>query len=147
MRISTRTRYGARALSELARAWPDGVLSVKALARRQRLSVKYLERIMSALKRAGVVQAVRGTRGGYRLVAPPESVRMSDVFLALDGGWGLVKCVDRPESCSMSSRCPTRRTWQELRDALTKVLDRTTLRDLAERCDGGSRPASAVYDI
>ncbi len=147
MRLSTRTRYGVRALGELARAYPRRVMSVRTLARRQRLSVKYLERIMSVLKTAGLVEAVRGAEGGYRLAAPPGSIRLSDVFRALDGGLVLVECLERPTLCSMSRRCITRRTWKTLNDALAKVLKATTLRDLGRRPCAARRATASAYEI
>jgi DNA-binding IscR family transcriptional regulator len=72
---------------------------------------------------------------------------MSDVFRALDGGWGLAACLENPERCPMHRRCPTRRTWQEMTEALTRVLQRTTLRDLAAPCRVGRRGRVEAYEI
>jgi Rrf2 family protein len=147
MRICTRTRYGARALAELAAAYPVGPVPLRELARSQRLSVKYLEQIMARLKSAGLVRAVRGMRGGYTLTVPPGEVNLSDVFRALEGGPLLVKCVARPDICVMHEGCPTRDTWVELGEAITKFLRGTTLQGLAERRASKDHACAPSYQI
>ena len=134
MRLSTRTRYGCRALAEVAAAYPDGMPSIREIAERQHLSPKYLESIMQALKAAGLVRATRGMHGGYALAHPPDQISMSDVFYALEGPPDPVPCLDEPEDCDMAAACPTRETWLELRAAIDGVLARRTLKDLAARC-------------
>ncbi len=133
MKISTQTRYGARALAELAAAYPDASLSVKTLAERQRLSVKYLEQIMTRLRAAGLVKSTRGKRGGYVLSRAPESITMKEVFEALEGSCALVDCVDQDGRCPLAAVCPTQDMWAELKERVGDVLQRTTLRDLADR--------------
>jgi Rrf2 family cysteine metabolism transcriptional repressor len=135
VRLSTRTRYGCRALAEVAAAYPDGTPSIREIAERQRLSPKYLESIMQALKAAGLVRATRGVHGGYTLTRPPAEIRMSDIFRALEGTPAPVPCVDTPELCGMADDCPTRDTWVELRGAIEGVLTRRTLQDLAVKCN------------
>lgn len=147
MRISTRTRYGARALAELAAAYPVGPVPLRELARSQRLSVKYLEQIMARLKSAGLVRAVRGMRGGYTLTASPGEMNLSDVFRALEGGPLLVKCVARPGTCAMHEGCPTRDTWVKLSEAVSAILRGTTLQGLAERRASKDRPCTPTYQI
>jgi Rrf2 family cysteine metabolism transcriptional repressor len=137
MRLSTRTRYGCRALAEVAAAYPAGTPSVREIARKQRLSSKYLESIMQALKVAGLVRATRGMHGGYALTHPPSEVKLSDVFRVLEGPSAPVPCVDTPDLCAMSHDCPTRGTWVELKAAIDGVLNRRTLQDLAARCGAG----------
>jgi len=147
MKLSTRTRYGARALAELAAVYPHKSISVKELARGQSLSVKYLEQIMAALKSAGLVRAARGLHGGYELAAPPERITMYQVFEALEGGAAMVECVGQPECCEMSLGCPTRPVWVQLNEAVVGVLSGTTLRDLAERVRGGDWSNVPMYEI
>lgn len=133
MRLSTRTRYGSRALAELAAAYPDRIVPLKQIAESQHLSVKYLEHIMTALKIAGLVRPVRGTHGGFVLARSPTNITLREVFEALEGSLAPVHCVDDPQSCPIEDVCPTRETWCELRDALANVLERTTLQHLAAR--------------
>ena len=147
MKMSTRARYGARAMAELAAVYPHRSVSVKELAQNQRLSAKYLEQIMATLKASGLVKAERGLHGGYVLCASPEQVTLYDVVQALEGGPALVECVAHPDVCPMHANCSTRDTWVELNDAVTGVLKGTTLKDLAERKAAKNSLATSAYEI
>jgi len=133
MEISTKLRYGARALAELGRVYPERPISARELAELQGLSVKYLEHILSALKTAGIIISERGMSGGYKLARSPEQITLGAVFRALEGSTAPVKCVDNPELCNQSENCPTRPTWVELKDAVDGVLSFTTIADLSKR--------------
>ena len=133
MKLSTRARYGVRALVELALHYPEGAVSVREIAECQKISPKYLELIIRPLKAAGLVTAARGMHGGYTLARPPTTIRLSEVLSVLEGSPTLVECVEHPEMCPMKDGCPTRDTWCELTRALTTVLQGTTLQDLVER--------------
>jgi len=147
IRIPTRVRYGVRALAELAAAYPARSVTVKELAQKQRLSIKYLEQIMAVLKAVGLVSAARGRHGGYTLTSPPESINLRSVFQVLGGDPTFVECVANPQTCAMTGDCLTRDTWVELREAMQRILEGTTLRDLVERRGRSSRPFPAVYQI
>ena len=147
MQISTKLRYGSRALAELARAHPDTTLSVRELAERQNISEKYLEHIMSALKSARVVRSVRGKYGGYELERDPESITLTEVFRVLEGSPAPVDCVESPDSCELSPTCPTRQTWLEMRNAVRDVLEKTTIQDLAERGRRKTEEQPEMYHI
>ena len=145
MRLSTRTRYGCRAMAEIAAAYPDGAPSIREIAERQQLSPKYLEHIMQALKTAGLVRAIRGMHGGYALTRPPGEIRMGEVFRVLEGPLAPAPCVDAPDQCGMAENCPTRDAWVEMKRAIEDVLDRRTLQDLAEKCGAAADgPPAAV---
>lgn len=133
MKVSTKARYGARALVELAVVYPKKAVSVKDMAKRQSISPKYLEQIFAPLKAMGLVRAVRGMHGGYELSRPPGQIGLDEVFAALEGSPAPVDCVDHPKACPMEDVCPTRDTWVEMRDAVEGVLKRTTLQDLVDR--------------
>jgi len=133
MRLPTMVRYGARAVTQLASTHPSRAVSVREVAAEQRLSPKYLEHILRALKATGLVRAVRGIEGGYVLARPPQSITLKDLFQSLVGRLVLVDCIDCPDSCSMHDVCPTRDTWVELKQSIEGVLDRTTVQDLVER--------------
>jgi Rrf2 family protein len=141
MRLSTRMRYGTRVLCELAAAYPEGTLSVRELALRQDLSAKYLEQIMVLLRTAGLVRGMAGVDGGYALARAPRTIRMSDVYTALQGSFAVVQCVTSPESCPRSRNCPTRALWALLSNTIQKTLDKTTLQTLLADAHGqtGSR--------
>jgi Rrf2 family protein len=133
MKLSTRTRYGTRALVELARAWPGASVSVRDMATSQKLSIKYLENILVPLKSAGLVTAARGVKGGYKLTRAPEKVRLSDIYEVLEGSSAPVACVDYPETCPLRKDCPTRDVWCRVGRAVQDVLNGTTLADLARK--------------
>jgi Rrf2 family protein len=147
MRLSTAVRYGARVLTELAIAYPDGVVPVREIAERQRVSAKYLEHILKSLRTAGLVRAARGSRGGYSLTRSPEAITLKEVYESLAGSLAPVECVDCPDSCSMHATCPTRETWVELRDAIEQVLGRTRLLDLVERRKRQTLSSPLIYHI
>lgn len=133
MRLSTRTRYGCRALVELAAVYPERPITLQRMADSQHLSVKYLGNIMTALKLAGLVRPVRGARGGYCLAKSPAALSLREVYEALEGSPAPVDCVDDPHSCPLEATCPTRETWVEMKNALVGVLERTTLQHLVAR--------------
>ncbi len=133
MRLSTTVRYAARTLAQIATVSSERPVSVREIAERQRISPKYLEQILKALKGAGFVRALRGKRGGYVLARPPESITLRALYESLEGPLAPVECVDCAESCPLYAACPTRDTWVELKSAIGGVLERTTVRDLAER--------------
>jgi Rrf2 family protein len=146
MKLSTTVRYGARAIAQLA-ASPDGPVSVREIARQQLISAKYLEHILKTLKVGGIVEAVHGKRGGYVLAKSPESITLKDLYDVLEGSPAPVACVDCPETCGMQDLCPTRDTWVELKEAITAVLERTTVRDLADRQHQKALAAVPDYQI
>jgi Rrf2 family cysteine metabolism transcriptional repressor len=144
LKVSTRVRYGTRALVHIAELHPSHAVPVKLIARAQGLSVKYLEHIVSSLKAAGLIRSVRGMQGGYALARPPRSIRLDEVVRALDGPPVIVECVDNPESCCRNTICPTRDVWIRVRKAIDGVLSGTTLEDLVEvsRAKGKTPPLS-----
>jgi Rrf2 family protein len=133
MKLSTTVRYGARALTQVALVYPDRPVTVREIAEQQAISAHYLEHILKALKAGGLVQAIRGNRGGYVLTRPPGSITLKDVYETLEGSLAPVACVDCPTSCAMHEVCPTRDTWVELKEAVETVLERTTIEHLVER--------------
>ncbi len=141
MRFSTTGRYGARALMQLAAA-SDGAVSVREVGEQQSISPKYLEHILQALKTAGLVHVVRGKQGGYMLARPPRSITLKEVYESLAGSLAPVDCVDCPESCAMQDTCPTRDTWIEVKEAVERVLERTTIQDLVDRKNRKTRASS-----
>ena len=147
MKLSTRARYAARALAELASLGPDATMSVRDVAQKQHISDKYLEQILKPLRSAGIVKAARGMRGGYALARPAASITLKELFQILEGSVAPVHCVDDPNSCSMADVCPTRETWVEVRDSVEAVLERTTIQDLVERKKQKAVLPSMMYHI
>jgi Rrf2 family protein len=135
MKISTRTRYGMRAILELALAYKAGPLQIKVIAERQNISNKYLEQIIAMIRSAGLVRSIRGPHGGYVLARPPQDIKLSDIFRVLEGPVLTVECVENKEACAVYADCITRRLWIEVNDAILNVLTDKTLADLVEMAE------------
>jgi len=133
MKLSTRVRYGTKALLELALHWGEGPVLLKDIAQRQQIPLPYLEHLIGPLVQAGIVKSSRGTRGGVMLLKPPEEIILSEVIQLLDGSIAPVECVDKPETCPRSDLCVTHDIWDEIKEAVSKVLGSITLQDLVER--------------
>ena len=134
MKLSTRTRYGLRAILELAENHNKGPLQIKNIAKQQDISVKYLEQLMAILKSAGLVRAVRGSKGGYILAKPANHIKLSDIFNALEGPSAInVECIENKNLCAKAADCVTRKLWTQLQEAIMDVLNSLTLKDLLDR--------------
>ena len=133
MKFSTRGRYGLRALLDLAVHEGEGLTPLKDIARREEISLHYLERLMAPLISAGLVISVRGAGGGVALSRAPAEIRLSEVIEALEGSIAPTECAVDPSCCGRSGSCVSREVWSEMSRAIAGVLDSTTLQDLAER--------------
>lgn len=134
MKLSTRTRYGLRAILELATNISTEPLQLKVIAQRQDISPKYLEQLMARLKSAGLVRSIRGSRGGYILAKPPNQIKLSDVFSALEGTSVItVECVENKSYCARAANCVARQFWVELQQAVMNILESTTLQNLVQK--------------
>ena len=136
MKLSTRARYGIRASLELACNYGKGPLQIKIIAQKQEISIKYLEQLMAILKSAGFVRSIRGAKGGYVLAKPPNQVKLSDIFNALEGPIVTVECLESDEYCTRAADCVTRELWLKVQKAVVDVLESVTLEDLADRAKG-----------
>ena len=133
MKLSTRARYGTKALLELSLHWGKGPVLLKNIARRQQIPLPYLEHLIRPLVKEGIIKSTRGTRGGVLLLKPPKEVILSEVIQLLEGSIAPVACVDNPELYSRSDICVTHDIWAEVKKAMDRVLDSTTFEDLVER--------------
>lgn len=134
MKLSTKGRYGLRALVDVAVHGEEEVVSIQSIAARQRISVSYLEQLMAKLKKAGLVTSTRGAMGGYRLARPAEEVSVGEVLRALEGGLEAVDCPgNHPEKgCEGADLCVARYVWKEINDKLNETADGILLSTLAE---------------
>jgi len=144
MKISTRTRYGIRAMLELAANYNTGPLQIRLIAQRQNISVKYLEQLMAILKSAGFIRSVRGTKGGYLLAKPPGRISINDLFAVLEGPIVTVECVENQSYCAKVADCTARVLWAQLQEALQSTLQAVTLQDLL---DGARERVALDYQI
>ncbi len=141
MKISTKARYGLRAMLELALHYGQGPVMMQSIADNQGVSRKYLDTIFTSLKNAGLVHSRRGIGGGHVLTRDPEKVQVGEILRAIEGPISLVDCVSDPKLCDRSHRCVTRDVWSEVSDAIEKVLDNITLAELVRKHAGkGSEP-------
>ncbi len=133
MMLSTRGRYGLKAMVDLAVVYGDGRLSTAALAASQGISDTYLEQLVSALRRAGLIVSTRGAQGGYELAREPGSINVNEVLRALEGETTLVDCVGTDKvDCANACSCSARPLWLKLQSRINEVLDTTTLKDMAD---------------
>ena len=133
MKLSSRTRYGMRAVLELAMEYGKKPMQIKTIAEREDISNKYLEQLVAMLKAAGIVRSIRGPRGGYILSRPPAEITLKEVFETLEGPMVPAECLEHPDFCPRCTDCATREIWHELQDSISSVLNAYTLADLVGR--------------
>ncbi len=132
MKLSTRSRYGARILVDLARHNNQGPVQIGEISKRQDISVKYLEQLIRPLKQAKLVESVRGPKGGHMLAKSPEKITLGQIVRLFEGQSDLVECVSNPETCNMADDCQVRLAWKDATRVLYEKLDSTTIADLME---------------
>jgi len=132
MKLSTRSRYGARILVDLARNSKQGPVQIGEISKRQDISVKYLEQLIRPLKQANLVNSVRGPKGGHLLAVKPEDVTLGQIVRLFEGQSELVECISNPQKCSMSDDCQVRLAWGDATRVLYENLDNTTIADLMD---------------
>ena len=147
MKLSTRSRYGIRALIDIAMNTKDRPVLLKDVARRQQISTMYLEHLITPLIAAGLVRSTRGARGGVWLARSPENVKLSEIMKLLEGSLAPVECVDDPNYCERSETCVTRDVWIGLKSAMTGVLESKTLKDLVDEQRARTEPEVVMYYI
>lgn len=131
MKISTKGRYALRLMLDLATYHTGGPVSLKDVARRQEISDKYLEQIISVLNKAGYVKSVRGAQGGYLLKKDPSEYTVGMILRLTEGDLAPVSCVgNSKEECERKAGCVTIRIWQQINDAVNNVVDNITLADM-----------------
>jgi Rrf2 family transcriptional regulator, cysteine metabolism repressor len=147
MKISTKIRYGTRAMLELASHFGEGAIELKEIAQKESIPPKYLEQVIIPLRTAGLVKSARGSRGGYSLAKPPSEIRLKDVYEVLEGPVHLVDCLRDPKVCQKVSSCVTREIWQEVSEAISKVFNSVTLEDMLERKKKKEEMVPSMYQI
>ncbi len=147
MRLSTRTRYGTRALLELAFHKGEGPVFLKDIARQQQISLPYLEHLIAPLIAGGIIRSTKGPRGGISLVRKPGDIKLIEITRLLEGSMAPVACVDNPEACKRSEFCATRDVWNQLKEVMDGVLESMTLQDLVEKQKSKGRKESSMYYI
>ncbi len=144
MKLSTRMRYGIRALMEIALHGGGRPVGLPEISKNQNISKKYLHALMVQLKNGGIVTSVRGNAGGYLLTRPPGDVSLYDIFTVLEGPAELVECAPDGRSCARYETCVTRKLWDRLGGAVRRELEEMTLADLVSEC---GESGTGTYEI
>ncbi len=135
MKLSTKGRYGLRALVDLAVYSEDRPVSISEIAKRQDISIRYLEQLLAKLKKAGIVKSIRGAQGGYLMAKSTEEVSVGDVLRILEGDLVLVECTEltgASKSCIGSRYCVTKSVWKKINDSIEQAVDSILLKDLVD---------------
>ena len=133
MKVSTKGRYALRLLADLAAHCDCGCIALKDIAARQSISKKYLEQIISQFSKAGLVKSVRGAQGGYLLKKEPQEYTVGMILRLTEGSLAPVACLDGDENdCERQESCVTLILWKKIYDAVSGVVDHTTLQDLVD---------------
>src|SRR3954469_10072540 len=138
--LSQKTKYALTALQRLARERGNGPVLIADLAEQDAIPRKFLELILLELKNHGLLESKRGKGGGYQLRKPPEQIALGEIIRLFDGPLAPIPCASerafrKCDECEDISTCGTRLVMREVRDAMAKILDNTTLADLNQRVD------------
>ncbi len=142
MKISTKGRYAIRMMIDLAQNDTGEYISLRDISRRQDITVKYLEQIVTSLTRAGFLRSQRGNNGGYRLARDPSEYKVGDILRVMEGNLEPISCLlDDPSECPRSESCMTLPFWRGLSKVINDYVDSYTLQDLLDNAN-----ANAGYD-
>ena len=147
MRISTKIRYGTRAMLELACHYGEGPIELREIAKREDISLKYLEQVIVPLRTAGLVKSARGSRGGYFLGRHPSEIYLKDLVETLEGPLNLIECLKDPKVCQKVPYCITRDIWKEVSDAIDGIFHSVTLEEMVHRKREKEVRSPSMYQI
>ena len=147
MRLSTKTRYGLRALVDLAARQGQGPILIDTIAQRQEVSRKYLDAIFGRLREAGLLRSQRGAKGGVMLARKAELINVAEVVRALEGPIRLVDCDSDGKPCQRKDLCVTHDLWRDLAGMIEHRLEEVTVGDLSEQMLQKEAAVSAMYHI
>lgn len=136
MKLSTRSRYGLRMLLDMAQHAEGGPVQIGSIAKRQDISVKYLEQLIIPLKKANYIHSVRGPKGGHLLSKPPRDITVGEIVELLEGGINLSDCIANPAVCDRHEACLTRAIWEDATDAMYDRLHSITLSEMIQKTQG-----------
>ena len=134
MKLSTRGRYGLKAMFQLGLYFGEGPIALNQIAVEQKLSESYLEQLFSALRKEGLINSVRGAQGGYMLSRKPEEITVGQVLRCLEGDMAPSDCVMEVDGvqCSRGDECVTKLVWLKIKDSVDDVIDSITLQDMLD---------------
>ena len=129
MKLSTKGRYGVKAMVDLAIHYGESPISIKSISQRQGISEYYLEQLFSALRKAKLIKSIRGAQGGYVLNKLPEEITVADIMEVLEGPIEISDCVEGT-TCNKGNCCATRLVWQKIKTSIEDVTTSVTLKDI-----------------
>ncbi len=147
IKLSTKGRYGTRIMLELGLNQGNGTMLLKDIAKRQDISVRYLEQIIPGLKAAGLINSCRGAHGGYTLAKSPSEITLKEVLYSVEGPLCLVDCIKTPGICDRTGLCATRDLWGELNERIDDYLSSHTLEDLIDKHKNKQKGQPLMYSI
>lgn len=131
MKLSTKGRYGVKAMVDLAINYGEEPVSIKSISERQNISEYYLEQLFSTLRRAKLIKSIRGAQGGYILNRLPEEINIQEIIEVLEGPIEVSNCID-DEACNKIDCCATRLLWKKIKDSIDTVTSSITLKDIVD---------------
>ena len=148
MKLTTKGRYGLRAVIDLAMYAKKEPVSLSDVAERQNISISYLEQLIAKLKKAGIVQSTRGAQGGYALAKAPEDISVGEILRALEGSLSPVDCSavdgEGETECSASNFCVTKYVWKRINDSINDTVNNMFLSELLEESNNVKSDATQV---
>ena len=132
MKLSTKGRYGLKAMFQLSLNENNGPLPLRNIASKQNISEQYLEQLFSSLKKSGLVKSVRGAQGGYLLSKEAKDITVGDILIALEGPVSLSDCLLDDYVCENSSKCITKVVWERIKKGIEEVTNSITLQDMID---------------
>jgi len=133
MKLSTKGRYGLKAMYDLALHNGEGPISLTAIAERQRISIHYLEQLVSPLRKAGLLKSVRGAQGGYLLAKQPNEISVREILELLEGPLAPASCVvEGEESCDHSDFCVSKMIYDRIYESINQVVENISLQDMLD---------------
>jgi len=133
MKLSTKGRYGLRAVLDIALHYKEDTVALSGIAERENISINYLEQLIAKLRKAGVVNSIRGAQGGYVLAKSPEEISVGDILRALEGDLNPVDCAEvqgNKVSCQSAELCVTKYVWKRISDSINSAVDGIMLSEL-----------------
>ncbi len=130
LRLSTKGRYGVRAMFEIAMSYPSGPVTIKRISGQQDISVAYLEQVLNKLRRAGLIKSIKGPGGGYVLSRKPAEVTIGEILKEFEGPVAVASCLDPRKGCVRAENCVAYFLWKSLGEKIEAFLNTVTLKDL-----------------
>lgn len=133
MRFTAKTEYAVRAIIEISLVGGNKPVQVREIAAKQAISERFLEQVMAALKKAGLIESIRGAQGGYRLSRPADQITMADIIEAIEGPMQVMECLSKDtehQQCHQASLCAVKDVWESVQSSIIEALDSITLAKL-----------------